>query len=736
MKHFKYFAVLCFFSSVVLHGQNLTVDQTTYTVEQLIRDVLINSVCAQVSNISFSTGSNTYGDDNGIGYFSAPTGAFPFAEGLIMASGNALIADGPNNQNNAGSGNPPWLGDSELDMLSGSNTFNATIIEFDFVPYVDEISFDFLMASEEYGDDTFECSYSDIFAFILTHPNGSKSNLAVIPGTTIPVMVRNVHPANSVCSAQNEQYFSQYVASGAGPIEYNGFTTSMTAKSPVLAGQSYHIKLGVADAGDSQYDTAVFLKAGSFNLDVNLGQDLLTSTGAAECDGDTVTLNTNSSAGTHVWYKDGVVIAGETSSTLDVTQPGFYKVELSYTENCQVEDEITIEFFTSPQANPPQDLFLCSSSGTAEFNLENNNANILGPQDPTQYVISYHSSLTDAENDTGHLSSTNFPNATNPQTIYARIEDLNGKCFDTADFQISTSPIQWTTAVPDFYVCDDDYDGEAFFQLTSMDAQVISHSDVSSTNVSVTYFRSYADAISGNGPISSPFQNETPNEQEIFALLVNNDLTSCTGITSFKIKVNPLPTVVTMTSMSLCDDDYDAQMMFDLSAKSAEAMNGQIGVSISYHDSQANANSGASPLPMMYMSTTKTIYIRLEKDTTGCYSTMPLNLVVMAKPVIPAIVDYWLCDYNNSGDEIETFDLTTKTAEITNGQNVSVTYYTTASAAESATGPITTLSNTSNPQTIYLRSENNTTGCYATGSFKLVVNALPQLQNAILVQCD
>ena len=131
-----------------------------------------------------------------------------------------------------------------------------------------------------------------------------------------------------------------------------------------------------------------------------------------------------------------MVIAGETSSTLDVTQPGFYKVELSYTENCQVEDEITIEFFTSPQANPPQDLFLCSSSGTAEFNLENNNANILGPQDPTQYVISYHSSLTDAENDTGHLSSTNFTNTTNPQTIYARIEDLNGKCFDTADLYI------------------------------------------------------------------------------------------------------------------------------------------------------------------------------------------------------------------------------------------------------------------------------------------------------------
>ncbi len=734
MRHIFFISIL-FISVLAAKSQNLTVNQTTYSVQQLIENVLINSVCAEINNITFSTGTN-YGEGDGIGYFSESTGAFPFAEGIIMASGNATIADGPNNQDNAGSGSMGWPGDTDLNLLSGSNTFNATIIEFDFVPYVDEISFEFLMASEEYGNGSYECIYSDIFAFILTHPDGTKSNLAVIPGTNIPVLVTTVHPANSTCDAQNEQYFSQYVPTGAAPIEYNGFTTSITAKSPVLAGQSYHIKLGVADAGDGQYDTAVFLKGGSFILDVNLGEDLLIATGTAECVGNVVTLNTNSSIGSHVWYKDGVFIAGETSSTLTVTQPGVYKVQLSYNSSCQVEDEITIEFISPPQANPPQDLSLCSSTGIAEFDLDANNAYLLGTQDPTQFVISYHLTQSDAENDLGQLLSTNYQNTSNPQTIYARIEDLNGKCFDTAQFQISTTPIQWPTPVPNLYVCDDDFDGIASFQLTSMDAQVTSLSDVSSTNVSVSYFLSFADASSGNNPVSSPFLNTVPNQQEIFALLVNNDLTSCTGITSFNLIVSPLPTTVTMTSLVLCDDDYDGQMVFDLSTKSAEAMNGQTGVSISYHDSQSAADSGSSALPLMYTSTSKTIYIRLERDLTGCYSTMPMNLVVMDKPVIPSIVDYELCDNNNTGDEIETFDLTAKTVEIANGQNVSVTYYTSATAAESATGPITTLSNSSNPQTVYLRSENNTTGCYSTGSFEIVVNALPDLQNATLIQCD
>ena len=57
---------------------------------------------------------------------------------------------------------------------------------------------------------SFECTFSDAFAFLLTDPAGNVTNLAVLPGTTTPILVTNIHPDNSGCNAINEQYFGGY----------------------------------------------------------------------------------------------------------------------------------------------------------------------------------------------------------------------------------------------------------------------------------------------------------------------------------------------------------------------------------------------------------------------------------------------------------------------------------------------------------------------------------------------
>jgi len=86
----------CCFLSLSALSQNVTIDQTTYTVEELIQDILIDSPCAEVSNIQWSTGTN-FGQSNGIGYFDNNGGAFPFGNGIILSSGNAADGRGPNN---------------------------------------------------------------------------------------------------------------------------------------------------------------------------------------------------------------------------------------------------------------------------------------------------------------------------------------------------------------------------------------------------------------------------------------------------------------------------------------------------------------------------------------------------------------------------------------------------------------------------------------------------------------
>jgi hypothetical protein len=81
-------------------------------------------------------------------------------------------------------------------------------------------------------------------------------NVALIPSTTTPVSINNVN------AVTNPMY---YVNNNASPnIEYDGLTTTLTASKPVTACATYNIKLMVADAGDSSYDSAVFLKASSF----------------------------------------------------------------------------------------------------------------------------------------------------------------------------------------------------------------------------------------------------------------------------------------------------------------------------------------------------------------------------------------------------------------------------------------------------------------------------------------
>jgi len=251
---------------VVVLGGNLVVDQSQFTVEELVQNVLIGNECSSISNISFSTGSAFNGTEpNGIGYFVYEGSDFPFSEGLLLSTGNAADAEGPNDSS-ASSGSNIWPGDVDLDNTLGVNSNNATIIEFDFVPVVNQISFEFLMASEEYDMGNFECNFSDAFAFLLTDSSGNTTNLAVIPGTDVPILITNIHPDNGECGAANPEFFGGYIDTNLPPINYNGMTVPFIAQASVNIGETYHIKLVIGDDGDSLFDSAVFFRAGSFDV--------------------------------------------------------------------------------------------------------------------------------------------------------------------------------------------------------------------------------------------------------------------------------------------------------------------------------------------------------------------------------------------------------------------------------------------------------------------------------------
>ena len=355
-----------------------------YTVEELVTDVLIDSQCNQAFNITSSTGSD-FGSTNGIGYFEANGSSWPFENGLIMTSGDVANAPGPESGVLL-DGTYAWPGDGDLEAfipgLNAGDTNNASIIEFEFVPVSNSMSFDFIFAAEEYG--TFQCTFTDAFAFLLTDSAGNTANLAIVPGTDDPISVLTVRDDqyNGSCESVNEEWFANYYGPGGlppltSPTNFIGHTEVMTASATVIPNEVYTIKLVVADDGDTIYDSAVFIDGGSFDIgQLDLGEDILVSSGNALCEGQEIVLDAGAlpNNSTIEWFMDGALIEGETGVTLAVTETAFYSAIITVDNtDCAYGDDILVEFFQSPVISPVEDeIIKCANEGyTLEVNIEN-----------------------------------------------------------------------------------------------------------------------------------------------------------------------------------------------------------------------------------------------------------------------------------------------------------------------------------------------------------------------------
>ncbi|RZJ33563.1 MAG: hypothetical protein EOO51_13380, partial [Flavobacterium sp.] len=423
---------------------------TQYTTTQLVTDVLLNNTCATVSNVTSSTGTNFGLTTNGIGYFNQNGSGFPFEDGIVLTSGNAANAPGPNTTN-LSEGDFTWPGDADLLQVLNNQgitgtTNNASVLEFDFVPITNEISFNFIFASEEYG--IFQCSFSDVFAFLLTNTaSGVTTNLAVVPNTTTPIAVYTIRDAlyNNGCPSVNPQYFGNYYDFPAqsplgAPINYNGATVPLTASAPVVPGTMYHIKLAIADFNDSAYDSAVFLEGGSFGLgNLELGDNLLVSTGTALCTNEstTLTVNLDPALYTFQWLEGGNVIDGATGPSLTVDEAGTYTLQVQFIgTTCTGSDSIVVEYYDQVQPAQAPNLYQCSALNTGLFDLTVNQAAILAPLGPN-FNLTYYTTQDDATNDTNPiLNPLVFANTSNPQTIYVRAYNSITGCVGFTSFEL------------------------------------------------------------------------------------------------------------------------------------------------------------------------------------------------------------------------------------------------------------------------------------------------------------
>ncbi|RYD96134.1 MAG: T9SS type B sorting domain-containing protein, partial [Sphingobacteriales bacterium] len=630
----------------------ITVSETQYTIPELITDVFLGSDCAYVDNFAWVSGFNspplstweTQSTMNGIGYWESNGSSFQFSDpdGTIYQSGIVLVSGdaeddvpGPN----TGGVYADWSHGPTKTLLESvlntypefpagnqANTQGHTSIKFDFSPLVDlpqgVTLFKFLFASEEYGTPSFECTYSDVFAFILTDlETNEQYNLAVLPNGQL-ILVTNIHPDNTAqganCPGVNEQYFGQYNGPLA-PINFNGQTVKMDAILPVdlIAGHEYSMQMIVANEGDNGVSSAVFLLEGSFDLgEIDLGSDLIVSDGTAACAQEEVIISTNLDPDDHTftWYLDGEVIPDETGDTLVVTEGGIYSVEAAVNGiDCVRTGSIVVEFY-DPVADitgDPADLSACHTSGFASFDLTLNTAAILAGATSTDYTIEYYLTEADATDGTVTPLTTPFTNTVaEHQTIWVRIENDVTGCFAVKSFDLN---VQIFTA--QFTITDD-------FSLCEGTSGVIEvvPGNFDAADVTFSWTKDTAAFAGTTGSI-------TVTEAGVYEVSIDFD--GCIATGSVTVVVTPIPVAQELDDETACDS-------YTLGALTAG----------NSYFTEANG-AGTQLFEGDLITNTQEIFILAQSGTTpNCTSGSSFTVTIVQSPVIvdAEVVEVAACD--------------------------------------------------------------------------------------------
>jgi len=285
-KHFKkyiYVALIAPFMFNAAISKAQLVINNTLTPAQLANTLIGGGVT--ISNITYtggnqSTATFTNGNTTNLG----------LNNGIILCTGDVSHVANPASV--FMSDVLGLSGDADLNSISGaSQTYDACVLQFDFIPSADTVKFRYIFGSEEYPN--YVCSqYFDVFGFFISGPgisgpySNNSINIALIPGTTLPVGINTVNNGSpgsgynqSGClSLAYSNYYVDNKALNGQYIVFDGFTKPLTAICHVQPCQVYHVKLAVGEVSNGKNDSGVFLEAKSFSTPSSVNLSTITST--------------------------------------------------------------------------------------------------------------------------------------------------------------------------------------------------------------------------------------------------------------------------------------------------------------------------------------------------------------------------------------------------------------------------------------------------------------------------
>jgi len=602
----KFLPLLTLLISITGFSQTVSIPDLNNTSSDLV-NTLLNNACVEVSNQQVSSLES-------VAYFNNGGGDFPIEEGVMIRTGNASITQGNYTEANLSSqlNNNSDEALEAINEASGQSSIltDVAFLEFEFTPLSSNFQFDFLFASNEYGE--WQCVSSDVFAFLLTNlETGETQNLAVIPGTSVPISVKNIkdNTYNTSCESDYPELFGSYEVNNASnsTVNMRGYTKKMSASAAINPGTAYKIRLVIADSNDANFDSAIFLDAGSFTTSVDLGADKTICAG----DFNSISTGLDETEYNHSWTYNGQVIPGLTTNTIQASQTGTYGVLVTKEgTNCLITDNVT---FLDLEFQSPADVVACYTGESIYwFDLTENNAANLGV-DNEDYELHYFASAEDLAN-LNPISSEEIENyeSVGNHTVFVKLyNSVSGNyCATVGEFNLLISaPLNLQTPAPIQICTVEDVDTQ--IPLSQANALIVTESDLS--NFNFTYFSSAENAENNNNPIDNPNNFEVPYGQDtamVWVRVQEGDNASCYNIIPVEFILNNPPEVSELEDVTECES-------FILPA-------------IQYGQYYSSPNGQGEQLPEGYeVIESSTIYIFNGPDENGCTNQTSFKVILI-----------------------------------------------------------------------------------------------------------
>ncbi len=323
-----------------------------------------------------------------------------------------------------------------------------------------------------------------------------------------------------------------------------------------------------------------------------------------------------------------------------------------------------------------------------------------------------------------------------------------------SDIPEGFTPTRLANSQSTIEVCDDDRNDGVFesFNFTQLDDEILNGQD--DTEFVVKYYRTEDDAFNGENEIVFPYTNES-NPQQIFVRVENRNNPNCfrvndtnTGLPiSFNIEVFNTPEIVLLENQELCDTEGDTTdgivttNLLDFNDGILGPDQDEMDYTISYHDSQDDADDNENPLPNNYENNdpfNEEVFVRIENNAKrDCYTTGRFTLTINLTPIAND-ASIFQCDEDGVPNGLTIFNVTEVNATVTDDDpNSSVEYYLNTADALAENGAIdaSNYPNISNPQVLVARVDSATSDCFSLSEITLEASAT-SANDAYLGVCD